>query len=107
MTEVMAVVADETIAPVVEGVAELPQTADGLVLVAERVEAEVAAAQVHRLGLRVAGPRHLAAAQTVGAVNPTVQAEDRVTDAQLRILGGETLVQDLAFIAFAGALRVA
>src|SRR5205085_10591562 len=65
----------------------------------EEVEAEVAAAQVDRPGVPVARPADLAAAQAVGHVDPAVEAEGGVADAQLRVLGGETLVEHLALAA--------
>src|ERR1043165_10294870 len=103
----MAVVADEAIAPGVEGVAELPLPGDRLVFPGDRIEAEIHAAEIDRLGVLVAGTDGLAAAQSVRAVDPTIEAKNRMTHTELRILGCESFVQDVFLVRFAGALRVA
>src|SRR5262249_31784577 len=89
--EVVAVGADQASAPVVEGVAVLPHARDRLVSVVDRVEAEIHAAEVDRPGAGLAVADDLTTAQPVGDVDPVVDTEDRMADAELRVLGREPL----------------
>src|SRR5262249_39591332 len=101
MSQMMAVVADETLAPVVEGVAVLSLSGDGLMLAGQQIKAKILIAQVD--GLSVASGRFdLAATQTVGDVNPVIDSQNGMADAQLRVLGGKAFVKDVALIRFAG-----
>ncbi len=65
MTEMMAIVANEAIAPVVEGVAELPRSGNRFILLAHGVEAKIHAAEVYRLGVAFAYLDYLPTAQTI------------------------------------------
>ena len=106
MDPVIAIAANEPTAPVVEGVAELPHARDGFPRVLQQIEAEIPPVDVDRLGSVPPAPPHLSAAQTVGDVNPVVDAEVRMADPQLRILHGEPLVERFAPIRAAGPFAV-
>src|SRR5262249_4922335 len=62
---------------------------------------------VHHLSIGPSRSLHLTAAQPVGDVDPVVEAENGVADAQLWILGGETLVENGALVRLAVSIGVA
>src|SRR5262245_33975448 len=107
VAKVMAIVANEALAPVVERVAVLAHAGDGFVVAIERVEAKIHAAELDGVVIPVAGPFDSAAAQAVGDVDKPVETEDWIADAELWILGGEAFVEDVALISFAVAVGVA
>src|SRR5437870_11791044 len=103
----IAVGTDETVAPIVERVAILPHAGDRFVAIVDQVEAKIHAAEVDWLGAGSAAALDLAAAKSVGDVDPVIESQNRMADAQLRVLGGEALEQDLALVGLAVAVGVA
>src|SRR5262245_52397968 len=106
MPQMMAIITDEAPAPVIEGIAILAQSGDSLMPVMNQVKAKIHAAEADRLGPGPTAANDLSAAQAVGHVDPVVDAEVGMTDAQLRILGGEPLIEHFALVRLAVAVGV-
>src|SRR5690606_13341929 len=105
MADRIAIAADEAVAPVVEGQAELAYTADRLGGSAGRVEAEIHA--VDRNGRLVAARAmvdHRATTQTVGDVDAIVDAEPGMVGSQLGVAFDEA--SEPGFVAIGPAVAV-
>ncbi len=98
LPDVVAVIADEPVAPVVEAMAELAAARDRLEVRPVGPEAEVAAAEGHGLRVGLGQVADLAAIAPARPVDPAVGAPDQAVHEPLHVLGaeaGEELAPDV------------
>ena len=100
------IVADESVAEIVERQAELAIARNRLAIAGERIKTKVHAADRERLLRGPAQVDNRAAAQAVGDINAVVEAESRVIGPQLRVFGRETAKPNFLSVGPAVAIGV-